>query len=266
MAGKDEPMTQAGFVIPTYNDAQFLRPGLIALAAQTAPPQQVVVVDDGTTSEASLDALSELKREFPSVSFLHQGNAGPSVARNRGVAEIVQPIVGFLDADDSLRDDSAAVRLAHFSANPDLVGAYCGFSSCDSDGRRRQSSFVETPPALLDADGIGRAYPGGLPLWMVRTDAVRAVGGFDSKLTIMEDFDLLLRLARLGGDFAGDNTPAYLRTVRPGSHSRGSARHQLAGTLQFLSKARDNTYFSRSELLRRYGYAFAGAARSALGA
>lgn len=257
-------MTSAGFVIPTYNDGQFLRSGLVALTTQTVPPQQVVVVDDGSTCEESLDALSDLKREFSSVSFFRQDNAGPSAARNRGIAEITQPILGFLDADDSLRADSTAVRLAHFAANPELVGAYCGFASRDSGGHERQSTFVETAPASLDADNIGRTYPGGLPLWMVRADAVKAVGGFDGRLAIMEDFDLLLRLSRNGGDFAGDNTPAYLRTVRPGSHSRGSAHRQLTGTLQFLGKARKSAYFSRSELLRRYAHAFGTAARSAL--
>ena len=257
-------MNRVSVIVPTHNDAQLLRPGLVSLLSQSLPPSQVLVVNDGSTLEVARDALVDLEREFSDVNFIHQDNTGSSAARNRGIAEAKAPLLAFLDADDAFRFDCLERRLAHFHSSHELSGAYGGWESHVEGQSVAYSRFGNSSAAILDRDGVGRRIPGGLPLWVVRTEVVRRVGGFDPKLFIMEDFDLLLRLGRFGGLYAGDNEPTYLRALRPASTSRSSNLRTYAGTMRFLRKARREQYFTKLELARRLSLAHARAIRLAL--
>ena len=244
-------MNAIGVVVPTFNDAQYLRSGISSLMSQSVPPAEVIVVDDGSNSEVALDALADHRRDFPSVRFIRQNNSGPSVARNRGLFEVGAPLISFLDADDWLRGDCLERRLDHFSRTPDLAGAFGGWQAFSNERQGDRSQFSAMPPSALQRDGIGRRFPGGLPLWLMRTEVVRKAGGCDPALRHMEDFDLLLRMGRIGGRYAGDNEPTYVRMLRPGSLSRTSAGATYRGTMVFIRKAARERYFSRGEFARR---------------
>ena len=68
-------------VIPNYNYARTLRLCLSSVYAQSYPPHEVIVADDGST-----DASVAIAHEFGATVLESVGNGGVSVARNRGVA------------------------------------------------------------------------------------------------------------------------------------------------------------------------------------
>lgn len=253
-------VTSVSVVIPTYNDAALLRAGLVSVLEQSRAPREIIVVDDGSTLESARDALADLARDFPEVRMLRQANAGPSAARNHGIAQASGDWLTFLDADDSLRMDCLERRLGLVGEN--CVGAYGGFLATTANGEQNRSPFRARSPQPFPAASIGRDMPGGLPLWILRADAVRKAGGLDPSLRIMEDFDLLLRIGRLGGLFAGENEPTYLRTIRADSHSRASAWKTYRGALAFLRKAAREGYFPAGELMRRLALSTAALARN----
>src|SRR5689334_10135830 len=83
-------------IIPAYNAVETLGRAIDSALAQSLPPHEVVVVDDG-----SRDATAELAERYgPPVRVIRQSNAGPGAARNRGVQATSSPWVAFLDADD----------------------------------------------------------------------------------------------------------------------------------------------------------------------
>ncbi len=237
-----------GVVVTTWNDAHYLDRCLGSILGQTRRPDQVVVVNDGSTER--LEDLAAAERRFPHVRFVHQANAGPSAARNRGVRETTAEFVAFVDADDWLDPDCLRVRAERLEREPTLVGAYGGFTALHPDGRRTRSRFGEHA-GWLHARLFGRpgGVPAGLPLWLFRSDAWSALGGLDTKLRIYEDMDALIRLSRLG-PLAGANEPMYMRNLRPNSLSRASQRRRLAGSFKFLAKARAGGYFTTTQLAR----------------
>lgn len=81
-------------VIPNYNGEATLPKVLAALKSQSHRPDEVIVVDDGST-DSSLTVL----KEFPEVRLVAQVNRGAPVARNRGVKEATGEVVIFLDND-----------------------------------------------------------------------------------------------------------------------------------------------------------------------
>lgn len=170
------------------------------MANQALPLQHIVVIDDGSNSEEARDSLAELAAEHDDVEFVHQPNsAGSSVAGNLGLDRVRTPITGFLDADDSLRADSLEHGLSYFAQDPEMIGAYTGFSVFGEAASKGGSRFNSSLAAPLDGDGLGKRIPGGVAPLAGKNRSFARRGGFDSQLHIMEDSDLLLRNGRRRG-------------------------------------------------------------------
>lgn len=108
-------------VIPTIGRRAALQCCLEALAQQTCPHFEVIVVDDGAPQPVCLDATA-YERSF-ALRVIRQGNAGPAAARNRGVQAAAGEIVAFTD-DDCLPDPTwLATLVASLQATP---SALCG--------------------------------------------------------------------------------------------------------------------------------------------
>lgn len=249
-------------IITTFNDGEYLSGCLDSVAAQTLAPREVIVVDDGTTSAEALAGIDAALAAHPQARLHRQPNQGPSAARNRGLEVASGEYVAFLDVDDRWAPENLERRLAFFRREEPIVAAYCGYVDQLAEGPGRRSVFREHRGVLpADLLGVPDGIPGGLPLYLLRRQAIRDAGGLDPALSIMEDFDLLLRIGRQGALFAGNNDPLYVRNVRPGSLTRASADRLHRGTLQFLRKAARERYFSRPELARRYAYVVAAGMR-----
>jgi glycosyltransferase involved in cell wall biosynthesis len=83
-------------VMPAYNAAATIAAALRSVEAQTVPPDEVIVVDDG-----SADGTAALvAKRFPRVRLIRQANAGCGQARNTGVRAAKGEWLAFLDADD----------------------------------------------------------------------------------------------------------------------------------------------------------------------
>lgn len=94
-------MAEISIVIPVYNAARFLREALGSLQAQVFTDWECICVDDGSTDESPA-IIREMMASDPRIQLLEQANAGPSVARNHGVAHSQAPYIFFMDADDRL--------------------------------------------------------------------------------------------------------------------------------------------------------------------
>jgi glycosyltransferase involved in cell wall biosynthesis len=85
-------------IIPAYNEAQHIKACLKSLANQTLKPQQVIVIDDGSTDK-TLRILSGLKIDNLKLKVLKQQHQGAATARNYGASQATGQILVFVDAD-----------------------------------------------------------------------------------------------------------------------------------------------------------------------
>jgi glycosyltransferase involved in cell wall biosynthesis len=179
-------------VITTYDEEpRFLREALASVLVQTAPPREILVVDDGSRTDNSA-----VLRSFPSVRLLRQANQGLAAARNTGWRAAAGPYVVFLDSDDRLTPNGLASNLRRFAVHPECALVYGAYRFIDRDGRPQQdAAFTAIGPdpyaTMLRGNSIGMHAT-----VMYRRDRLEAVGGFDPAYRACEDYELYLRLAR----------------------------------------------------------------------
>ncbi|GAC1545117.1 MAG: hypothetical protein NVS3B16_14150 [Vulcanimicrobiaceae bacterium] len=99
-------------VVPAYNAAAYLAAALASVRRQTAPPQELVVVDDGSTDETAAIA-----RGF-GARVISGPNGGLAHARNVGIRAANAPWIAFLDADDMWRDERLERQWSALTAAP----------------------------------------------------------------------------------------------------------------------------------------------------
>lgn len=191
-------------IVPTYNAAGFIEETLRSVLDQrTAEPLEVIVVDDGSS-----DATTEVAaRMDPRVRVLRQTRSGVSVARNHGLREARGRYVCFLDHDDVWHPAKLAAQLPVLAQDPEVALVHTDYVVWTQDAAgvfpSAPSLLEEEPDRGIDEGVSGWAYHHLLvdsfiltSTAILRTDAVRTVGGFDAKLPYSEDWDLWLRLSR----------------------------------------------------------------------
>ncbi len=177
-------------VITTYNDSEFLAAAIRSVLAQDRPPDEVIVVDDGSDQSPE-----ERLAEFPQAIFLRQPNRGLSSARNAGLRASHSRYISFLDADDLYMPRAFSAGLACFKQNPDAAMVYGGHRRVDVAGRPIGVDHVRPPGEDVYADLLTLNFIGMHAAVLYRRDILQELGGFDESLRTCEDYDLYLRLA-----------------------------------------------------------------------
>jgi glycosyltransferase involved in cell wall biosynthesis len=185
-------------VTPAYNAEAFVGEAIASALAQTYRPLEIIVVNDGST-----DATAEVLAGFGSqITVLEQENAGPSRARNRGVAAARGEVVAFLDADDLWEPTRIARCVELLDGRPDLgmivADAFLiegGVRTPHRVYRDRYPAPFPEPDRQLYAVAQQNFF---LSSVLVRRSLFEAAGGFDESLWRSEDYDLWMRLLLTG--------------------------------------------------------------------
>lgn len=89
------PSPRVSVIIPTFNRMEMLAETIATVEAQSHPNIEIIVIDDGST-----DGTRTRFGHLSHIIYLHQENAGPSAARNRGIRRATGKYLAFLDSDD----------------------------------------------------------------------------------------------------------------------------------------------------------------------
>jgi glycosyltransferase involved in cell wall biosynthesis len=220
----------AAIVITCFNQGRFLGEAIASALAQTHPPAQVIVVDDGSTDETAAIAA-----QWPQAEYVWRPNGGPAAARNSGLERTTSSFVSFLDADDRLLPGSLQSGLRVFWENPHLALVYGGFWEIAETGERLWFS-----PPQRDRTGYAGLLRGNHIAMqgavVYRTSLLKAVGGFDERLRACEDYELYLRLARDHAIAAHPDAAAEYR--RHGSNTTRDAGLMLGCALEVMRRQR----------------------------
>lgn len=191
-------------IVPSYNSGPFLRQALLSALEQVPPPYEVLV-QDGESTDETVDVL----RSFGGrVAWVSAPDQGQSDALNKALARATGDLVVWLNADDIMLPGAVAAATGAFAADPRLAFAYGDFDIIDGAGglvRRYQSSLYSWKKVFAGGCYI---FSGSI---FARRESLIAIGGYDTSLHTCMDFDLLLRLGSAGPSLHLGRTIAQLR-------------------------------------------------------
>ena len=174
----DDQNFSVSVVIPAYNSVATIGRAIDSVLMQTRPPEQIIVVNDGSTDGTAV-AVSEYGGRIDSV---WQPNAGPGAARNRGIQEAKNSWIAFLDADDEWLPDRLESQIRILQAHPDLAWVTGNFLRSDSQGRSGPEFPVSEsslrPECLSFFTAFIQDRWGCTDTLLVRRDVFERVGDF----------------------------------------------------------------------------------------
>ena len=180
-------------VVPCYNGAQYIGPCLQAIGKQSYAPDEVLVIDDGSTDESAA-----LAARYPVRLIRHPENLGLATARNTALAQTQADVIVYVDVDAYADPAMLAALVTPFQAEAvtgvggqgievvreTLYDRWRGLHASQSHGSQPRERCAHLY-------GLCMAY---------RREALVKAGGFDLRFrTNAEDVDMGFRLNDLGG-------------------------------------------------------------------
>ena len=225
-------MQSVSVVIAVRDGARYLAEALASVAAQSVPPTEVLVVDDG-----SVDGSAELAAvASPDARIIRQPPSGYAAAVNRGVGSATGEVLAFLDADDVWSVDSLSSRLT-LLGSPDAPDAVVGMT-------RNFASPDLAPAETVRIRIHERAFRAEvLAAMLVRAEVFRQVGTLDESFRTGGVIDWVSRARRDGVRVAYLDRVVLHRRIHGSNLGRTSPEERNAELLRVVRahRARHHT-------------------------
>jgi glycosyltransferase involved in cell wall biosynthesis len=192
-------------IIPAYNAEPWISEAIKSIQAQTRPVHELIVVDDG-----SIDATAHIARTLGANVVTLKENSGEGVARNAGLVQATGAAIAWLDADDYWAPN-------HIEVLTDLLDRHPRASvACAAVQRFGLRSEINTGYAPVGEPG--NIFWKAVEFWLhpiigavMRTEAIREIGGFATDFRYSVDYDMWLRLSRKHEFIATREVTSYWR-------------------------------------------------------
>ena len=212
-------------IIPTHNRSARLVKAIASVRSQVDVKLEIIVVDDASSDDTS-QIIRLLCQEEPRLRYIcNEQSLGGGYSRNVGARLARGEFIAFLDDDDKFISGKLVKQITALRANPSSPAVSCSFEIF-LEGRRSSVIKIQAPKnrqQLLCSNILG-----GASVCMVRTQCFHAVGGFNPSLPSCQDWDLWLKLDRLGPIISHEE-PLVIYIIHSDPRITGNARHTYAG-------------------------------------
>jgi glycosyltransferase involved in cell wall biosynthesis len=232
-------------ITPAYNASATVAEAVRSALRQTVGDLEVIVVDDGS-AEPTADALADIHDQRLRI-IRTERNRGVSAARNTALDAARSAVIAQLDADDLWRPDHLEGLLPALTdptvglvySNVEIIGTPLLDRAIavrrPDDGLPKWLSDRSLHP-VNDLSRLYRVNPIPSPAVIMRTAAVRAVGGYPRWLTGGEEYYVYIKLRRAGWEFAYvDRMSAVYRWPEPDRGVSFDVRRGIGQNLKLFS-------------------------------
>jgi glycosyltransferase involved in cell wall biosynthesis len=215
-------------LLPAYNAEKYIESAVQSILDQTFADFEFIIINDGSTDQTQ-SILQRLAGKDPRINLIRRPNTGYVPALNEGLAKAQGDFIARMDADDLSLPTRLEKQFAYLQSNPDCVLVGTNVAQMDQAG----CLIGPMPDIAFGHDKINhallrRGWPIVHPSVMMRTAAVKQVGGYVAQLCPNEDHDLFLKLGEIG---RLENLPEVLVHYRKHDASESTKKTDITTTL-----------------------------------
>lgn len=223
------PLPRVSMVMPVHNGARWLADAIHSVLAQSFADFELILVDDASR-DASPAIMADAAQRDPRVLLLRLDvNVGLPAALNHGFAAARGELHSWTSDDNLLRPQMLERLVAVLDAQPDVDVVHADFMLIDERGTELGCSRVGPVERLLYGNNVGACF-------LYRARVTEALGGYDTQLFGVEDYDFWLRAARLF-NFAALHEDLYVYRKHGGSLTSQRAEQIQALTASIVERA-----------------------------
>ncbi|MDB2426101.1 glycosyltransferase family 2 protein [bacterium] len=189
-------MPQVNIVIPTFNRLKALQRAVLSVLNQSFTDWELTIVDDGSTDSTDRWVQDSLEPELKKkLHYIKSENFGVSHARNLGIKRSSSPLTAFLDSDDQWEPSKLSQQILYLKQNPQIKIVHT-----NEQWIRNNKPVVQKKEHAKSGGFIFNKCTQlcliGPSTVVIHQDIFEEVGLFDESLTVCEDYDLWLRIAK----------------------------------------------------------------------
>jgi glycosyltransferase involved in cell wall biosynthesis len=189
------PRLSISVLVPAHDRAHHLETSIQSALSQTDAPEEVIVVDDGSTDDTH-DRVTAI--EDPRLRYVWKSHGGAPATRNRAVAEARGEYVLWLDSDDRLHPGALAHYRELLAREPGIDVAYGDLVVTDAELRPQRGltygDWADRNQELLGRIALENPIPN--PGSLVRRSLYARFGGYDESFRRAHDYEWWSRVAR----------------------------------------------------------------------
>ncbi len=220
---------RVSMVMPVHNGARWLADAIDSVLAQDFADFELILVDDASR-DASPAIMAQAAARDPRVQLLRlDANVGLPAALNHGFAAARGDLHSWTSDDNILRPAMLRRLVATLDTHPDADVAHADFMLIDEAGSDLGRSRVGPIDRLLYGNNIGACF-------LYRARVTEALGGYDTQLFGVEDYDFWLRAAQRF-TFVALHEDLYLYRKHGGSLTSQRAEQIQALTAKVVERA-----------------------------
>lgn len=210
-------------LMPVYNAEKYLAKAVESILQQTFSNFEFVIFNDGSTDK-SLKILQHYAAQDSRIRLISRENKGLVATLNEGISIINTPLIARMDSDDIALPDRFAIQKNYMDNHLDVVCVGGGCRVIDGKGRYLVNADIKTGYEIVEKLALQGISPICHPSAMIRTEALKQVGGYLPKDYPAEDLALWLRLSEIGKI---DNVPEVVLEYRIHDQSISTSNHKL---------------------------------------
>jgi|SRR5579871_3028479 len=222
-------------IIPYFNMGHYIDDCLLSVLNSTYKPNEIIIIDDGSTDAFSISKLEELKNKY-NVEVIARSNHGLSATRNYGASIAKGRFIAFLDPDDTIEKTyyELAIYILKKYINVHFVGCWLTYFG---EGKGTWPTFNPEPPYILLHNSLNTSS-----LVFEKNTFLENCLNKTEMIYGMEDWETVINLVKKG--FRGVSIPLKLFNyrVRKGSMAQSFTREKQLYLYKIIGESHKDFY------------------------
>lgn len=185
-------------LMSVYNDLPNLGKAVESILRQSYSKFEFIIVNDGST-DGSLILLKKYAKEDDRIRLFDESNKGLTKELQFALEHVKGDFVARMDGDDIAFPNRFQHQIDFMTSNPEVVCSGTNVMFIDEDGDLLSKSNQKCEHQKIEEELFsGRGGAIYHPTMIAQTEAVKKIGGYDTRYKIGQDLDLFLRLGEVG--------------------------------------------------------------------